>query len=85
MGMMCWTHATGEDLNFYGLTAQYHTLWLMSLETEERGKCRQNSKSLLAGRLDQIRTVLRYGDSAVFNKIICNLMRLKLKNKKIPS
>lgn len=32
MGMMCWTHATGEDLNFYGLTAQYHTLWLMSNE-----------------------------------------------------
>lgn len=32
MGMMCWTHATGEDLNFYGLTAQYHTPWLMSNE-----------------------------------------------------
>lgn len=96
MGMMCWTHATGGDLNFYGLTAQYHTLWLMSSETEEWEKCRKNSKSLLAGRLDQTTVwwdvlLQRCCDTAILQysihceKIIYNIMRLKLKKEKIPS
>lgn len=84
-GMMCWTHATSEDFNFYGLTAQYHMLWLM--------KCRKNTKSLLAGRLDQSTvlvgcfapTVLRYGDSAVFNTLWENHLQCSATNKKIPS